>query len=200
MNREVSEALQKLLGRDLESAERDRLERIQDALNLGPNDSLWAIIAALEFQRTYYEKLPEKIRQESAKVCSNISEMAEKEVANAQAQLAESVVAQAEKLSQVIHIKTWLMWGGLVLFLLAFFGCLNMWAGYCIGTGKTQPMLLILHMPVGILLGGIGMIGGMACGIFAAVKRIEIGQKAHWLFIAAVSVFMVGGILFSLSM
>lgn len=164
MNREVSEALQKLLGRDLESAERDRLERIQDALNLGPNDSLWAIIAALEFQRTYYEKLPEKIRQESAKVCANISEMAEKEVANAQARLAESVVAQAEKLSQVIHIKTWLMWGCLVLFLLAFFGCLNMWAGYCIGTGKAQPMLLILHMPAGVLLGFLGILVSIFLG------------------------------------
>lgn len=200
MNREVSEALQKLLGRDLERAERDRLERIQDALNLGPNDALWAIIAALEFQRTYYEKLPEKIRQESAKVCSNISEMAEKEVANAQAQLAESVVAQAEKLSQVIHIKTWLMWGCLVLFMLAFFGCLNMWAGYCIGTGKAQPIFLILHMPVGILLGVMGVIVGMACGIFAAVKRIEIGQKNICLFWEAIIIFIIGGTILCLSL
>ena len=200
MNREVSEALRKLLGRELESAERDRLERIQDALNLGPNDSLWAIIAALEFQRTYYEKLPEKIREESEKVCNDISEMAEKEVTKAQTQLAESVIRQAEKLSQVIHIKTWLMWGSLALVLLVFFGCVNMWTGYCIGTGKIQPIYLILHMPTGLLLGCIGMIGGMICGILAGIANINGKEKKRGIFVAAFLAFALGGILFALSL
>ncbi len=200
MNREVSEALRKLLGRELESAERDRLERIQDALNLGPNDSLWAIIAALEFQRTYYEKLPEKIRNESEKVCNGISEMAEKEVAKVQVQLAESVIKQAEKLSQVIHIKTWLIWGSFALVLLVFFGCVNMWTGYCIGTGKAQPMFLILHMPAGILIGCLSMMGGLGGGILASAKIIGGQKKIRWIFAFSIAVFVLGGILFSLSL
>ena len=62
METETLSRLEKLLGRELADSEKTRLQRIQDALNIGPNDALWSIIAALEYQRAYYEELPEKIR------------------------------------------------------------------------------------------------------------------------------------------
>ena len=48
METETLSRLEKLLGRELADSEKARLQRIQDALNIGPNDALWSIIAALE--------------------------------------------------------------------------------------------------------------------------------------------------------
>lgn len=92
------------------------------------------------------------------------------------------------------------MWGSLALVLLVFFGCVNMWTGYCIGTGKIQPIYLILHMPAGLLLGCIGMIGGMICGILAGIANINGKEKKRGIFVAAFLAFALGGILFALSL
>ena len=48
MDRETAAALEKLLGRELGNEEKERLQRIQDTLRIGPNDALWSIIAAME--------------------------------------------------------------------------------------------------------------------------------------------------------
>ena len=53
MEGETLARLEKLLGRELKNAEKTRLQRIQDILKIGPNDALWSIIVALEYQRTY---------------------------------------------------------------------------------------------------------------------------------------------------
>ena len=55
MDRETVAALEKLLGRELGNEEKERLQRIQDTLRIGPNDALWSIIAAMEYPRIYYE-------------------------------------------------------------------------------------------------------------------------------------------------
>ena len=47
MDREITAVLEKLLGRELGNEEKERLQRIQDTLGIGPNDALWAIIAAM---------------------------------------------------------------------------------------------------------------------------------------------------------
>lgn len=68
MDREITAVLEKLLGRELGNEEKERLQRIQDTLGIGPNDALWAIIAAMEYPRLYYEELPEKIRAVTAQI------------------------------------------------------------------------------------------------------------------------------------
>ena len=118
MDRETVAALEKLLGRELGNEEKERLQRIQDTLRIGPNDALWSIIAAMEYPRIYYEELPEKIRAVTAGIFEDIADASEKEVVRAQSRLAESVVKQAESLSLRKHVRTWLAWGTSALFLL----------------------------------------------------------------------------------
>ena len=62
-----------------------RLREIGNSLNLRDDDAVWGILAALEYQRIYYEALPEKIAGASKEVLQGITVAAEKETAAAQA-------------------------------------------------------------------------------------------------------------------
>lgn len=48
------------------------------------------------------------------------------------------------------------------------YGSLSMWAGYSIGSGQTQPPVLLMRMPVGVLMGILCMGGSVIEGIHAA--------------------------------
>ena len=118
MNAQKTAQLESLLGRPLGVEEKERLRRIKDTLHIADNDAMWDILTAMEYQRKYYEELPEKITLAATEIFKELSVAAENEVALAQSRLAESVVKQAEKLSLKTHIVSWLAWGGLALFLL----------------------------------------------------------------------------------
>ena len=60
MDKKTTDILEKLLERKIENKEKERLQRIQDTLRIGPNDALWAIIAAMEYPRIYYENYRRK--------------------------------------------------------------------------------------------------------------------------------------------
>lgn len=92
MDKETTAILEKLLERKLENEEKERLQRILDTPRIGPNDTLWAIIAAMEYPRMYYEELPEKICAVTAGIFEDIANASEKEVALAQSRLAERIV------------------------------------------------------------------------------------------------------------
>ncbi len=200
MNAQKTAQLESLLGRPLSVEEKERLRRIKDTLHIADNDAMWDILTAMEYQRKYYEELPEKITLAATEIFKELSVAAEKEVALAQSRLAESVVEQAKKLSLKSHIRSWLAWGGLALFLLLLYGALSLWAGYCIGSGQTQPPAFLLHMPVGILLSGLGITGGFLIGATAA-KKFANGQ-AEWKKwgLYAMGLLLPGGILFGLTM
>lgn len=89
MEKEIISRLEKLLDRELDTEEKERLQRIKDTLQIGDNDVLRAVISAMEYQRTYYEKLPEKISSVTEKILAERSTAAEKEVRFAQSRLAE---------------------------------------------------------------------------------------------------------------
>ena len=85
--------------------------------------------------------------------------------------------------------------GALIALLL--YGCLLMWAGYCIGAGEvqnqTQPLAMPLRMPAGLLLGGLCFAGGIFAGVMAG-KDFAAGyggwkKWAAW----GVSMVIVGG-------
>ena len=192
--------LERLLDRVLSDEEKERFRRIQDTLGIKDNDGMWDVIIALEYQRKYYDELPEKITLAASEIFKELSVAAEKEVALAQSRLAESVVKQAEKLSLKTHIVSWLAWGGLALFLLLLYGALLLWAGYCIGSGQTQPPPLLLRMPVGVVMGGLCVAGGLFWGAMAA-KEFANGQ-AEWKKwgLYAMGLLLPGGILFGLTM
>jgi hypothetical protein len=56
MNTDGITRLEKLLDRELSAAEKERLRRIQDALQISSGDALWDILTAMEYQKAYYEE------------------------------------------------------------------------------------------------------------------------------------------------
>lgn len=157
-----------LLGRELSAEEKDRLRRIKDTLQIADNDALWDVIVAMEYQRTYYEELPERISKKTMEIFDGLSQAVEQEVTLAQSRLAESVVKQAENLSMKMHLHTWLKLGALTLVFLLLHGSFLMWIGFRIGTGQTQPPAMLFRMPIGFVLAGIGLFGGVLVGMYAA--------------------------------
>ena len=153
MEGEAFVRLEKLLGRELEQSEKERLQRIQDVLKIGPNDALWSIIAALEYQRAYYEELPQKIRTATEEILAEWSEAARKNAAAPQKTKLKKAGEQTNVISLKELVQPWFTWALFTFCLLLLYGSLSMWAGYSIGSGHTQPSGLLMRMPVGILMG-----------------------------------------------
>ena len=182
-----------LLGRELTAEEKDRLRRIKDTLQIADNDALWDVIVAMEYQRTYYTELPEKISSAATEIFNGLSQAAEKEVSLAQSRLAESVVEQAKRLSLKIQVHSWLMWGALALILVLIYGSMLLWAGYCIGSGETHPPALILRMPVGILISVLCFGFGIFYCVLAAKSFAESNTKWRRLLFLSLSCIVLGG-------
>lgn len=178
MNTEQIRRIETMVGRALTTTEKERFGRIQNTLGMADNDALWDVLAALEYQRVYYEELPQRISQGATEVFNELSHAAEKEISRAQSRLAESVVDQAKKLSLKTHVHTWLLWGVLALVLVLLYGSLLLWAGYCIGSGQTQPPIWLLRMPVGIVVGVLCFCCGIFSGVLAARDFAE--GNARW--------------------
>ena len=191
--------LERLLDRVLSGEEKERLRRIKDTLGIADNDGIWEIIIAMEYQRNYYDELPEKIALTTAEILQNISQVAENEVALAQGRLAESVVRQAEKLSVKSHIHTLLLWGALAIFLVLLYGGLLMWAGFSIGSGQPQPPALLLQMPVGVIMGALCFGVGIFWGVLAAKDFAEGDVKWRKFMLAALGCMLPGGWILSLT-
>lgn len=155
-------------GQKLSEEEAARLRGVGEALNLRDDDAVWSLLAALEYQRVFYEALPDKIAGASSEILQGIAKAAEKESAAAQARLTESVVEQAKRLSAKIQYATLLPTAIAALVCLLLYGSLLMWAGYSIGSGQTQPPALLLHMPSGWLIGGLCLVTGLFCGVVTA--------------------------------
>lgn len=167
MDAEKISGLENLLGRALRPEEKDRLERIQSCLGIRNSDAIWDIITALEYQRSYYEEIPKKIRETTADIFKDLSGVAEKEVAAAQTRLSEYVVKRAQELSLKIHVRDWFIWGSFALFLHLVYGSLLLWAGYGMAAGlmKIPP---VLQMPVGLVLAILCLCIGVFLGALAA--------------------------------
>ncbi len=68
--------LERLLERELSGEERERLRRVQDAFGISDNDALWELIMAMEYQRKYYDELPDKISSAAKEIFNGLSEAA----------------------------------------------------------------------------------------------------------------------------
>lgn len=186
-------------GQKLSEEEATRLRGVGEALNLRDDDALWPLLAALEYQRVFYEALPDKIAGASSEILNGIAAAAEKEAAAAQARLTESVVEQAKQLSVKIQYATLLPMGMAALVCLLAYGSMLLWAGYSIGTGQTQPPALWLRMPSGWLIGGLCLATGLFCG--AVTARRFAGAEKGWgksLFVTF-GFLLAGAVIFSLS-
>ena len=197
MDKEKIAGLEKLLDRELTSDEIDRIQRVKDTLNIADNDALWDIIIAMEYQRSFYEEIPEKISTVTTNILQQLASAAEKETALAQNRLTASVVAQAQKLATKISMITWVYLGGFTLAAVLLYGSLLLWTGYSIGSGQTQPPALLLRMPVGIVLSALAVAGGILLGIVAGKEFSE--RQSGWKkrMLAALICLLSGGFVLS---
>ena len=192
--------LGKVCGRKLSEAETARLRETGNKLNLREDDALWPLLAAMEYQRIYYEALPEKIAAASRAIMDGMAAAAEKETAAAQARLTASVVKEARNLASKIQygrlVPMWL----LALICLLAYGSLMLWAGFRIDTGRDMPLAAILHMPSGWLISGLCLAGGVFCWALTA-KGFAEARRGWWKNGGIAILFvMLGTLLFSLSL
>ena len=171
--------LGKACGRELSQAEAARLREVGSRLNLREDDALWPLLAAMEYQRIYYEALPKKIAEASRAIMDGMAAAAERETAAAQARLTDSVVEEAEYLASKIQygrlVPLWL----LALICLLAYGSLMLWAGFRIDTGRDMPLAAVLHMPAGWLISGLCLAAGVFCGGVAA-KEFAEAERWWW--------------------
>ena len=171
--------LGKACGRKLSEAEAARLREVGSRLNLREDDALWPLLAALEYQRVYYEALPKKIAAASKTIMDGMAVAAEKETAAAQARLTDSVVREAQNLASKIQYDRLVPMGLVALICLLAYGSLMLWAGFRIDTGRNIPLVAILHMPSGWLISGLCLAAGLFCGVLSA-KSFGEEKKGIW--------------------
>jgi len=192
--------LGKVCGRKLSEAEACRLREIGNRLNLREDDALWPLLAALEYQRVYYEALPKKIAGASRAIMDGMAAAAERETAAAQARLTDSVVKEAQNLASKIQYAKLVPMGLFALICLLAYGSLMLWAGFRIDTGRDVPLALLLHMPSGWLICGLSLVAGAFCGWGAATEFVEDGKGWWKKGSIAVLCIMLGTFLFFLSL
>ena len=193
-------ALGKACGRELSETEATRLREVGNSLNLREDDALWPLLAAMEYQRIYYEALPEKIAESSRAIMDGMAAAAEKETAAAQARLTDSVVKESRNLASKIQYDRLVPMGLLALICLLAYGSLMLWAGFRIDTGRDMPLAAVLHMPSGWLISGLCLAAGVFCGALTA-KRFAEAKRGWWKNGGSAVLFiMLGTLLFSLSL
>lgn len=192
--------LGKACGRKLSEAEVARLREVGNRLNLREDDALWPLLAAMEYQRIYYEALPEKIAAASKTIMDGMAVAAEKETAAAQARLTDSVVREAQNLASKIQYDRLVPMGLLALICLLAYGSLMLWAGFRIDTGRDVPLAAILHMPSGWLICGLCLAVGVLYGGMTAKEFIK-EERGWWTKgILAMGFIMLGGVMFTFSL
>jgi len=191
--------LGKACGRKLSEAEAARLREVGSRLNIREDDALWPLLAAMEYQRIYYEALPEKIAEASRTIMDGIAAAAEKETAAAQAKLTDSVVKEAQHLaSKIQYAKLVPMWLFALICLLAY-GSLMLWAGFRIDTGRDILLAAVLHMPSGWLISGLCLMVGLFCGGVAAKEFAEAKRRWWKNCLITIVLITIGGVLFIIS-
>ena len=190
--------LEKVCGRPLSEAEAARLKEIGSRLGLREDDALWPLLAALEYQRVFYEALPEKIVEASREIIGNMEAAAENVPSAAQAKLTESVIREVRHLASERNydaVAAMVFIGGVCV---ALFGSLMLWAGYNVGTDEKILMPGILYMPSGWLVAGLCAVGTLICGYIAMQKFLNSETEWGRHLLAAFCMFVVGLVVFQL--
>jgi hypothetical protein len=189
MNKTHVQRLEELLERALTEEETARLLRIKTTLEIDDNDALWDVLAAMEYQRAYYEELPQKIAGVSAEILKKIG-------------TAQGSGASPLRLSSASRLEAAALLPLAFTFLAALllYGSLLMWTGFCLGSGQAHPPELMLRMPSGLIMGGLCLMGGFLLGVRAA-KNFAEGEKG-WRkpMLAALALLLPGGAIVSLAL
>ena len=148
--------LERMRGSKVTREEYHRLTMMQQALNLQDDDAVWMLFLAMEYQKSYYEQLPKKISDTTSELLRRVRETADREAANAQNRLIQSVIEQTEKLTARVQIVPLMPIYLLIILCLMAFGSMSYWAGLCAGLGRPLPLENVYYVPAGVVLGCLG--------------------------------------------
>lgn len=185
MNTQID--LSKLCGRKVSDEEAARIREVANNLELRDDDAIWQLLAAIEYQKTYYEKIPGRIENASDKLLENIKKSAEKEVEKSQAILAQSVVKHASELSlsMKLEVITPLVLAGIIIQFC--YGIVMLWAGIKMATTGFYPLTNMLRLEIWpILMGMIGILGSIFAiiGLYAAFgEKYRCDRKGDYKFL-----------------
>jgi hypothetical protein len=111
---DLDDSFKNLLGRQPSDAERVRLYRVRDALDLKKNDALWLLLIALEHYQTQYEKIPSAIADTAKDTLAHFKATADAtvkaSVEAAKADLAKAVAASTKEVANNVAGKEKLKW------------------------------------------------------------------------------------------
>ena len=182
--------LERMRGSKVTREEYHRLTMMQQALNLQDDDAVWMLFLAMEYQKAYYEQLPKKISDTTSELLKRVRETADREAANAQNRLIQSVIEQTEKLTARVHIVPLMPIYLLIILCLMAFGSMSYWTGLCAGLGRPLPLETVLDIPAGTVLGCMTLTTIAFC-LGVAFWKIAYDQKG-WLPPMVVSLSLSG--------
>ena len=110
---DLENAFTQLFDRQPTDAERQRLYRARDALNIKPTDAVWRLLMVLEYYQTMYEKIPHQIADAARNATETIRVTAEAQAKAAREEtkkglmkaVAEAVQATAKQFARAEHFK-----------------------------------------------------------------------------------------------
>jgi hypothetical protein len=189
MNAEKIRRMEKLLDRKLSEEEITRLRRVKDVLGISDTDAIWDVLTAMEYQRFYYDELPQKIAGVSAEILKKLGTAQ----GNGASPLRLSTVSRSDTAALLPLAFTFLA-------ALLFYGSLLLWAGFCIGSGRAHPPELLLRIPSGLIMGGLCLMGGVLLGVRAAKNFAEEEKDWRKPMLAALVLLLLGGVVVSLAL
>ena len=160
---ESLERLEQIMGRKVTPEEHRRLSRIKDSLQLRDDDAVWTLFLALEYHRTFYSKLPDRIEALTTDLLRQVRQTADKEAERSQERLIDSVIEQVESRTAKVHIHRLMPIYLLIVICLTFLVSLSVWLGVCWGAGTPLPLQDLLNIPVGLVCLILCVVGGVFC-------------------------------------
>lgn len=173
---EKKEKIESILGRELSTEESSRLDRIKDILKIHDNDALWDIIIALEYQKHYYDTLPNSIKQSLDDFTNNF-----KNVSNHSSDF-PLLNLQLSKIQKIFYINI------LLLFFLIF-NCISMWVGYSIAVEESISFNVFFTIPFGYFFSIFSFVLGFSLLLYG-MNALALKNK-KWKIITIASVFCI---------
>ena len=136
----LSSSFERLVGRKPSDGQRRHLYEVKEALQIGDNDALWSVLAALEHYEGLYSEHPARIaevtRRALADVQRGFAEAAKVEARRAQRKLAELVAASAMKIADQRTRVARQQGVAVAAAASVLFGALCLTMGFALGTGR----------------------------------------------------------------
>jgi hypothetical protein len=180
----LEERFAKVVGRPASEAERERLYRIRDALEVHDNDALWTIVMALEHYDSLYRRYPEQLATETTRAIEGarqaFADAATSEAAKVHGVLARQVARTSAELAKKLAERPvgvpWIAAAGAAL---VVFGAICLSAGVVLGSGA-RPFWMTRGRTPGGWLGALGMVLGAPAGWMAFALLLPAAGYGAW--------------------